>query len=56
MIARGEWPRRAAPQRKLRIAMLSTPLVTAGGAERQFLEEARALRALGHDVSVLTFR
>ncbi len=48
--------RRMLPRRKLRIAMLSTPLVTAGGAERQFLEEARALRALGHDVTVLTFR
>ena len=48
--------RRTLPRRKLRIAMLSTPLVTAGGAERQFLEEARSLRALGHDVTVLTFR
>jgi glycosyltransferase involved in cell wall biosynthesis len=41
---------------RLRIAMLCTPLVTAGGAERQFLEEVRSLRALGHDVTVLTFR
>lgn len=41
---------------RLRIAMLCTPLVTAGGAERQFLEELRSLRALGHDVTALTFR
>ena len=39
----------------LRIAMLSTPLVRAGGAERQFFEEAKALRARGHTVSMLTF-
>lgn len=41
---------------KLRIAMLCTPLTTAGGAERQFLEELRSVRALGHDVTALTFR
>jgi glycosyltransferase involved in cell wall biosynthesis len=49
-------PRQDAAAPNLRIAMLSTPLVTAGGAERQFLEEARSLRALGHAVTPLTFR
>src|SRR5262245_21985079 len=39
----------------MRIAMLYTPLTTAGGAERQFFEELRALCARGHDVSALTF-
>ncbi len=40
---------------KMRIAMLYTPLTTAGGAERQFLEERRQLRARGHEVTALTF-
>ncbi len=40
---------------KMRIAMLYTPLVTAGGAERQFLEELRELRSRGHHVTALTF-
>ena len=39
----------------MRIAMLYTPLTTAGGAERQFFEELRQLRARGHDVTALTF-
>jgi glycosyltransferase involved in cell wall biosynthesis len=39
----------------LRIAMLYTPLIAAGGGERQFLEELRHLRALRHDVQGLTF-
>lgn len=39
----------------MRIAMLYTPLTQAGGAERQFLEEARLLRGRGHDVRILTF-
>ena len=39
----------------MRIAMLYTPLTTAGGAERQFFEELRELRARGHDVRALTF-
>jgi glycosyltransferase involved in cell wall biosynthesis len=40
---------------RMRIAMLYTPLTTAGGAERQFFEELRQLRARGHDVRALTF-
>jgi hypothetical protein len=32
-----------------------TPLTTAGGAERQFFEELRELRARGHHVRALTF-
>lgn len=39
----------------MRIAMLYTPLTTAGGAERQFMEELRQLRARGHEVIALTF-
>ena len=39
----------------MRIAMLYTPLTTAGGAERQFFEELRELRARGHEVRALTF-
>jgi glycosyltransferase involved in cell wall biosynthesis len=39
----------------MRIAMLYTPLTTAGGAERQFCEELRELRVRGHDVRALTF-
>ncbi len=39
----------------MRVAMLYTPLATAGGAERQFFEELRQLRARGHDVTALTF-
>jgi glycosyltransferase involved in cell wall biosynthesis len=39
----------------MRISMLYTPLTTAGGAERQFLEELRALRTRGHHVTALTF-
>lgn len=40
----------------MRIAMLYTPLVTPGGAERQALEEAAHLKRRGHDVTLLTFR
>jgi glycosyltransferase involved in cell wall biosynthesis len=40
----------------MRIAVLYTPLVTAGGAERQALEEVAHLRKRGHDVTLLTFR
>jgi len=35
--------------------MLSTPLVATGGAERQFFEEVKGLRELGHDVRPVTF-
>jgi glycosyltransferase involved in cell wall biosynthesis len=40
----------------MRIAMLYTPLVTAGGAERQVLQELALLRQRGHQVDLLTFR
>src|SRR5689334_14809926 len=40
---------------RMRIAMLYTPLTRAGGAERQFFEEFRHLRARGHEVRLLTF-
>jgi glycosyltransferase involved in cell wall biosynthesis len=40
----------------MRIAVLYTPLVTHGGAERQALEEVAALKRRGHDVTLLTFR
>lgn len=39
----------------LRLALLYTPLVTFGGGERQFLEEARLLHEFGHHVILLTF-
>jgi glycosyltransferase involved in cell wall biosynthesis len=40
----------------MRIAVLYTPLLTHGGAERQVLEEVAALKRRGHDVTLLTFR
>ncbi len=40
----------------MRVAVLYTPLVTAGGAERQALEEVAHLKRRGHEVTLLTFR
>lgn len=40
---------------KLKLAVLYTPLTTAGGGERQALEEVRWLRRLGHEVAAFTF-
>jgi glycosyltransferase involved in cell wall biosynthesis len=40
----------------MRIAVLYTPLIAAGGAERQALEEVAHLKRRGHDVALLTFR
>src|SRR6185295_9211649 len=40
----------------MRIALLYTPLITAGGAERQVLEEIAHLKRRGHRVRLLTFK
>lgn len=49
-------PRAAGEAGSVRISILHQPLVVAGGAERQALEEARTLSTLGHEITVLTFR
>ena len=41
--------------RSPRIAVLYTPLLAPGGAERQALEELRWLREFGHEATLLTF-
>ncbi len=40
----------------MRIALLYTPLIAAGGAERQALEEVAHLKRRGHQMALLTFR
>ena len=39
----------------MRVSVLYTPLITAGGAERQVLEEVAHLKRRGHRVRLLTF-